>query len=117
MGIYSHAELIYGIPVTNVDNPELWDDEAEDWLEPEYGELTIIRYGHYEDPDAIRGILTTTRVEAFRADCWEPVRISEFDLSVSDKAQSKSNDQLRVAGLGHYNFYSDAGWYLVASVG
>lgn len=116
MGIYSNAELIWGVPVAHSEHPELWSEEDEYWREDLGGELKVKPFGHYEDPDDDRGILTSTRIKSFRADCWDPVRIDDFDLSVSDKVPSKSTDQARAAGLD-FNFYADAGWHLVTSVG
>lgn len=116
MGINSSAELIWGIAVTRSKHPELWSDEEEYWRDDLEGELEVHPFGHYEDPDDDRGILTSSRIKHFRADCWDPKAISDMDLSVSDKVPSKSNDQARAQGLD-LNFYSDASWYLVASVG
>lgn len=121
MGIYSDADLVWGIPVLAYDEDgeptPFWDEEAEDWREFE-GELEIFSYGHYEDPDNQRGILTSTRVDKYNADCWTPTRVPK-DLPSEifyDKVYSKSNDQARCAKLD-VNFYSDAGWWLVASYG
>lgn len=113
MGIYSTAKLIWGIPVVAL-SEGVWDEEAEDWVEFE-SELDVVPYGHYDD-DEPRGILTSTRVKSYSADCWEPKEITKYDLSVTDKALSKATDMARAAKLP-YNFYAQAGWHLVASVG
>lgn len=125
MGIYSHGELIWGIPVEvesgyEDDSPYLQlqdpgEDEFYDWVEPEWGELTFTPYGHYEDTDTYRAILTTTRVQQYTGDCWDPTEIPSDALIVSDKAISKSTEQARAAGFDVH--FSDAQWNLVASVG
>jgi hypothetical protein len=115
MGFAPDAELIWGIPVEA--DETFWDEEADDWREFE-GELVVRGYGHYADPDK-RGILTSTRVEPIFGDAWEPTRVSKDDLVdalYSDKLYSKSNDQARAGGLD-VNFYTDAGWWLVAGYG
>jgi hypothetical protein len=130
MGLNADAELIWGIPVVAFSEDDwdderggypvtpFWDPEAEDWREFE-GELEVVSFGHYEDPDNHRGILTSTRMERYSADCWDPAQITPMDLGTEmnrDKTYSKSNDQARAAGLD-VNFYADAGWWLVASYG
>lgn len=128
MGLSPSAQLIWGIPVVAYDEAEetwdyenncyaatpFWDLEREDWREFE-GELEVVPFGHYEDPDNQRGILTSTRIKRYRGDCWDPTQIPVIDLA-TELAYSKSNDQARAAGLD-VNFYADAGWWLVASYG
>lgn len=122
MSLQADAELLWGIPVLAFDEDgeptKFWDAENDDWREFE-SELEIRSYGHYEDPNNTRGILTSTRVGRYRASCWVPERVSGRDLdneSANDKLYSKSNDEAAVAGLD-VNFYADAGWWLVASFG
>lgn len=129
MGLNPDAELVWGIPVLAYNEnswdderdayevTEFWDEDAEDWREFE-GELEIHQWGHYEDPDNIRGILTSTRMEKFSADCWDPALIPSNlpDELIYDKVYSKSNDQARAAGL-NVNFYGQASWWLVCSYG
>lgn len=121
MSINSVAELIWGIPILAYDEDgkptEFWDEEGEDWRNLE-GELEVVGYGHYADDD-MRGILTSARVEALSADCWTPQNVEPGSLATSaknDKAYSKANDAARAQGLD-VNFYSQASWWLVASVG
>lgn len=119
MGLYSNAELIWGIPILAHDESTgeptaFWSEENEDWRE--FDGLKIDTYGHYEDPDNQRAILTSERVKPFRADCWDPKRLESDALNVSDKVFSKSEDAARAAGLP-VSFYGEAGWYLVASYG
>jgi hypothetical protein len=126
MGLVPHAELIWGIPVSRYDAPEedtpsiWWDEDADDWRELE-GELEIVTWGHYEDPDGPRGILTSSRVDPLRADAWDASEVSPRDLATPlnhDKVYSKSQDQLRASmDDPPVNFYADAGWWLVASYG
>lgn len=121
MGLYANAEMIWGIPVLaympNYGDPTpYWSEEDEDWCKLP-GELEIRQYGHYEDPDNQRGILTSQRVEPFMADCWEPVR---FDPDpITDQVLSKSDEQLQEWGQATtgLSFYRDAAWWLVASFG
>jgi hypothetical protein len=123
VGLNASAELIWGIPVVAFDEDtgeptEFWDAENDDWREFE-GEIYVRQYGHYEDPDGPRGILTSTRVETHRGDCWDLICISAFDLDSeanNDKLYSKSEDQARSLGLP-ISFYAEAGWWLVASYG
>lgn len=102
MGLYASAELIWGIPVEAYDedgNPTpFWDEDAADWREFE-GEIEVYHYGHYDDPDGPRGILTSTRVKQYRGDCWDPTAISVTDLVTAEA------------------FDESAGWWLVASYG
>ena len=128
MGLYATAELVWGIPVVawdeskwddNIGHPPtpFWDEENEDWREFD-GEIYVRGYGHFEDYDNKRGILTSTRVEAYTADCWDPTRLPN-DLPntlTNDKLYSKSEDQARYNNLP-VSFYADAGWWLVASYG
>lgn len=122
MSLGANAELIWGIPVTAYDDEgeptQFWDEDDDDWREFE-GELEVRGYGHYEDPDGPRGILTSTRVKSISGDCWTPERVYGLDLANemnNDKLYSKSSDQARASGLG-VTFYGDAGWWLVASYG
>lgn len=121
MGLSARAELIWGIPVVAYDestgeSTEFWDEEREDWRKFD-GEIYVEGFGHYQDPDNKRGILTSKRVETYSGDCWEPTYINgNFELVVSDKVYSKSEDQARAAGLS-VRFYESASWWLVASYG
>lgn len=124
MGCSPSADLVWGIPVLAYDEDtgeatQWWDEDREDWREFPDSELTIVHYGHYEDPDNQRGILTSTRVEKYWADAWDPVRVTPIDLATqmtNDKLYSKSEDQARYLNLG-VSFYADARWWLVASYG
>lgn len=129
MGMSADAELIWGIPVlAYVEDSwdeeregyavtQFWDEDSEWWRDLP-GELEIHNWGHIEDPDNMRGILTSTRMERFSADCWDAVQISSNlpDEAFYDKIYSKSSDQAREAGLD-VNFYFAAGWWLVCSYG
>lgn len=123
MGFDADAHLIWGIPVLAYD-PDTgeaspyWDEENDDWREFE-GELYVYHYGHYEDPDGPRGMLTSKRIEMLTADCWTPIPVMAYELvneSTDDKLYSKTQDQARAAGLD-VSFYGDARWWLVASYG
>ncbi len=129
MGLYSSAYLIWGIPVLAYEEDNY--DEARGelattkfWRGDDYGwrefdrELEIVGYGHYEDPDNERGILTSTRMEKFDADCWEAIKIPSNlpDEMIYDKVYSKANDAAREYELD-VDFYSEAGWWLIASYG
>lgn len=122
MGLGADAELIWGIPVLAYDEDtgeptKFWNEEDEDWNTFE-GELEVRQFGHYEDPDNHRGILTSTRVEPVSAGCWTPTPVpSDLASEINnDKLYSKSNDQARASGLD-VNFYGQANWWLVASYG
>jgi len=132
MGLGCDAELVWGIPVLayNEDGgwdyihdrypaTPFWDPEREDWQRFEGTDLYVYQYGHYEDPDNIRGILTSRRVEPRSGDCWTPTLIVARELAdecTNDKLYSKSEDQARSLGLP-VSFYADAQWWLVASFG
>ncbi len=117
MGLTADAELVWGIPVLAYDEDgeptRYYSEDDEDWRE--FEDLTVRTYGHYEDPDGPRGILTTERVEPLQGSCWEPLRLSALP-SISDKVPSKANDAARAADLD-VDFYTDADWHLVASYG
>lgn len=126
MGLGADAELIWGIPVLAYDEntgepTPFWDEENEDWREFPDTTLKIRQYGHYEDPDNHRGILTSTRVEPHMADCWEPTPITRWDIQDdlnNDKLYSKCSDELRSCHIeGYTTFYGEAKWWLVASFG
>lgn len=123
MGCSPSAELIWGIPVERFDSDYeptgWWDEENDDWRTFPDTDLYIEQYGHYEDPDGPRGILTSKRIKPIRGDAWDPQNIEPGELATSvrnDKLYSKSNDQARSLDLG-VNFYSEASWWLVASYG
>lgn len=129
MGMSADAELIWGIPVLAYVE-DSWDEEREGYAVTQFwdedsgwwrdlpGELEIHNWGHIEDPDNMRGILTSTRMERFSADCWDATEVPANlpDMGLQDKVYSKSNDQARAAGLD-VNFYESAGWWLVCSYG
>lgn len=122
MGLSASAELVWGVLVTAYDdegNPSpFWSEEDEDWRTFE-GELTVRAFGHYDDPDGPRGILTSGRLKPLRGDCWTPRLVTAGDIpdeSRCDKPYSKANDEAREHGLP-VDFYRDAGWWLVASYG
>jgi hypothetical protein len=116
MGLYSNAEMVWGIPVLAYDEDTgeptpFWSEEDEDWRELP-GELEIRQYGHYEDPDNQRGILTITSIESYRADCWEPTRAPTTSPAAAQ----------RLAFLDQIRMFSKPltempGWWLVASFG
>lgn len=128
MGMSADAEIVWGIPVLRYDEEwddgtesykltRFWDEESEWWREFD-AELEIHMWGHIEDPDNTRGILTSTRMERFSADCWDPTELP-FSLPsplFNDKAYSKANDVARSYDLG-VDFYSEARWWLVCSYG
>lgn len=124
MGYYPSADLVYGIPIRSHDEdgePTFWwSEERDDWLDlSEHADnLEIVNYGHYEDPDAQRAILSSPRVERFYTDAWEPACVSPDDVEIhNDKALSKASDSLRALGAPTPSFYGVAGWYLTASYG
>jgi hypothetical protein len=122
MGFYASAILVWGVPVAAYDEDgeptAFWDEEGEDWRNFE-GELYVHQYGHYENPDGPRGILSSKRVKPLRGDCWDPTQVTPMDLDTplnNDKLYSKSEDQARYNKLP-VSFYGDAKWWLVASFG
>lgn len=123
MGLSVDAHLIWGIPVRSHDEygdaTAWWDEERDDWRSfPDTG-LEIVAYGHYNDPDTERGILTSTRVKDYEGDCWSPMNIEPNDLATTsnhDKLYSKANDAARCLGLD-VDFYVSASWWLVAGYG
>lgn len=124
MGLYPTADLVYGIPITSHDEdgePTFWYSEPdEDWISlvEHKDNLEIVQFGHYEDPDTERAILSSPRIERFNADAWEPVRLQPPDVAMYyDKALSKASDALRALGAPVPSFYEEAGWYLTASYG
>jgi hypothetical protein len=123
MGLTADAELIWGIPVDACNSEgepsRFWCEANDDWRSNFEGQLYIRTFGHYEDPDGTRGILTSKRVKPILSDCWEPTLITPRDLDderTNDKLYSKSEDEARASGL-NVSFYRQAGWYLVASYG
>lgn len=119
MGIYSNAELVWGVPVlawdeNTGDATPFWDEEAEDWREFPDG-IEVDGYGHYEDPDNTRGILTTKKIERYRADCWEPKSMTAKDLDV-DSYQPQDVEQFYAAVEGLIDDSAPC-WNLVATVG
>jgi hypothetical protein len=126
MGLYANAELIWGIPILafNEDTGEYtewWvgddDDDDADWRELS-GDLVIRSYGHYDDPDNHRGILTVPSVKSYRADCWEPTRIDVLEARRYNIIGicAKANREAKESGLD-VDFHTQAGWWLVASYG
>lgn len=109
MGIYSNAHLIYGIPVTQEENPELFDSNEEYWRD--FEALKIESFGHYEDPEGLRGILTHDGIPDYSADCWSPTR---FPISPDqDALQTLLLNTMRSEGV---ELEGEPGWYLAASV-
>lgn len=103
------------------ENPE-WVARLEAWYEAKKladPGLRFEYYGHCDDPDGPRAILTSTRIETIDGDAWTPKRVPVDELHTEatwDKLYSKAEDAARYFDLG-VSFYGDAGWYLVASYG
>jgi hypothetical protein len=131
MGLYASAKLVWGIPVEAYSYDKetyeqsthpLWVvDEEEDYEWSDYGEwrddlgdLEVVSYGHYEDPDNHRGILTIKNMPRFRGDCWDPEAVVIPTLINPDILDSV-NAAARAAGF-ETDFYN-AKWWLVASYG
>lgn len=117
MGLNADAELIWGVPVLAYDEEtgeptQWWDEPGGDWVSLPGG-LEVVQYGHYEDPDNHRGILTHKDVKRYRGDCWEPTRVCA-DLSYNTDYKEVQRQALN-AGLD-VNFYK-ADWWLVSSYG
>lgn len=124
MGLYANAELVWGIPVLAYDEETgdptpFWDEENEDWREFQ-GDLEVHHYGHFEDPDNTRGILTSSRVQKYRGDCWDPTRVKEFGgvkgIHVRPEDRARAETYAAANGLD-LDFHGDADWWLVASYG
>lgn len=120
MGLYSDAELIWGFPV--LDHQEesgeptiFWNQDEEDWRQFENC-LELRSYGHYEDPDANRAVLTSNKVNHFMGDCWDPKHVPS--LHVPQQQIRIANSALIQEGLfsSEYDFMN-AKWWLVASYG
>lgn len=119
MGLGADAELIWGVPIVSHDDegePTLfWDDDEGDWRE--FEGLEISGYGHYEDPDASRAILTTEAIPRFLGECWDPTHVPDRALDVEayhdDAVQAFMN---RVLALDEA-LAERRGWWLVASFG
>lgn len=116
MGLVADAELIWGVPVLAYDEDgeptPFWDEDNDDWRE--FEGLEVRTFGHYEDPDGPRGILTSERVEPVQGSCWEPARLSELP-AISDKVRAKAIDAAEAQALDVDFFAAD--WCLVASYG
>lgn len=125
MGLYPSADLVYGIPIRSHDQETgeptfWWSEENEYWIDLSEHDhnLKIIGYGHYDDPDGMRAILSSPRVDAFTADAWTPSRVDPMNVErYNDKALSKASDSLRALEAPITSFYGNAGWYLTASYG
>lgn len=124
MGLDPSAALVFGIPIRSHDDdgePTFWwDEDARDWIDlTEYAHmLVIVSFGHYEDPDSERAILSSPRVDRFSGDAWEPARVDPVNVEMyNDKALSKASDALRALGAPISTFYGEAAWYLTASYG
>lgn len=122
MGINSDAELIYGIPVEAYDEDgeptQFWSEseDGDDWLEF-VGGLEIVPYGHYENPDGPRGILTHSDFPKFRGDCWDPTPVPIIELDIRLMKLERVTKMAQDAGLNDVKFYRDGQWNLVASYG
>lgn len=122
MGLNADAQLVWGIPVLAYDDDYeptgWWDEENDDWRSFPGTELTIRMYGHYEDPDNKRGILTLKSAESYLADCWEAVSISARYLDMNEENEYKDAmyEVLHEAGLAEV-LSEPMGWWLVVSYG
>jgi hypothetical protein len=120
MGLYSDAELIWGFPVLDHDEESgeptgFWQEEFADWRQFENC-LELHTYGHYEDPDARRAILTSNKVLHFMGDCWEPKHVP--GLFVPQQQVRIANAALIDEGLFSADLdFTNAKWWLVASYG
>jgi hypothetical protein len=123
MGIYSSAYLTWGVPILAYDDEgeptPFWDEESEDWRE--FEGLTVEAYGHYEDPDNTRAILSIKSIPQFSGDCWTPKAVGDRDLDV-ESYHGDALDRFIELVLQHFGDDGDAmlnerGWYLVASLG
>jgi hypothetical protein len=125
MGLGASAELIWGIPVESYEDGEpspLWDankygDDEGDWREFD-GDIEVVGYGHYEDPDSQKGILTTTRIPQHSGDPWTPGRLGKWDLDVDSYFDDEVDTfNAALSSLGLLETFEPAGWNLVASYG
>lgn len=104
MGLYASAEVIFGVPVVawdedNYDATPWWDEEREDWRKLP-GELKVESFGHYDDIDQNRGILTLSRFPIHgRADCWSPKAIDATALRMEEFYRPEFWIAVRGAGL------------------
>jgi hypothetical protein len=129
MGLDASAELVFGLPVydQNLETYEptiFWSEENEDWTfyRHESG-LHTVGYGHYEDPDARRGILTLEKFPTFSADCWDPRQVDADVLQMERFYRPELWEAFRVAGItreveqwiGSQTLFPN--WHLVASFG
>jgi hypothetical protein len=116
VGFSPDTELIFGVPM-----PEPYDSysgEVKDGYDEEIGEwqfesdiLEVAYYGHYDDPEGPRGILTMKSVERFRGDAWTPTAISLPEVWNEDRYRAA--DEAERLGLN----FADPKWYLVAGYG
>lgn len=126
MGLSADAYLIWGIPVVAYtdewdderDEPKatpFWDADEEYWRE--FDGLEIHAYGHYQDPDNQRAILTHPSIPRFSGDCWDPGRVGDRDLDVESYYDDAVHEFMaRVIEIDE-GLVGERGWYLVASYG
>ena len=122
MGLSPSAELVWGIPVLAFDDEceptQWWDEKNDDWRTFPGTELYIEGYGHYEDPDGPRGILTSKALPHFSGDAWDPTLIGKWEFNVEDYAPDAVESFLDdVIDSGLERHLGGQGWWLAASYG
>lgn len=123
MGMSANAELTFGIPVARYDSDDhetalfqaLWNEEDEDFISlPE--PLVLEWFGHYDDPDGPRAVLSISGVPTFRGDTWSPGVVDTSALHVTHAQTTAAEKAAYSIGL-ELDFLVDGRWLLVASYG
>jgi hypothetical protein len=123
MGIYSNGYLIWGIPIEveaglEDDSPHMNYDAEDyaDWKELP-GDLVYTPYGHYDDSEYHRAILSTSKIKNFSGDCWTPTAVGKWDFNVEDYQPDDVDEFIDAVVALDETLLGTQGWYLVASVG
>lgn len=102
------------------DNPE-WEKIKEAWYKAKDNvtldnPFEIRHYGHYDDPDGPRAILTTKGSATVRGDAWSAAEVNVADLALLS-ADSIARLNAAAARLSIEADFAEAKWLLVASYG
>ena len=120
MGLNANAELVWGIPILAFDEEgeptRFWNDEDDDWNEAPEG-LDIRTYGHYEDPDNQRAILTLKDIDHYDGDLWEPTRVPVRDMDIMHETYKDSMTVWLIQADMDELLSEPMDWFLVASYG